>query len=201
MKNKKYTYSEYMDNAKKLFQLLFGTELYTKLRKTKLKSIDWQGIDVDASGILATFPNIKERFDEKWIEYFKEHDTTLLDLYLQVIFHYGYQQCEDNNIDKDKLLDILLRNSEAKTSEKKCFGVIATSTLMFLKWKKEQGHETGPSAARKYVYNGDMYVCLIKAEQCCGYTFDEIIEIYDAYNNPEYERIKEIVKPTLKSKK
>jgi hypothetical protein len=85
--------------------------------------------------------------------------------------------------------------------EKKCFGVIATSTLMFLKWKKEQGHETGPSAARKYSYNGDMYVCLIKPEHCCGYTFDELIEIYDAYNNPDYERIKEMCKPTMKPKK
>lgn len=81
---------------------------------------------------------------------------------------------------------------------KKCFGVITTSMSMFLKWKKEQGHETGPNAARKYCYDGDMYICLTKPENCCGYAFDELIEVQDAHNNPNYEKIKEYVNIKIK---
>jgi hypothetical protein len=97
MKNKEYSFSQYMDNSKKLFKVLFGVELYNKLNKTPLKSIDWEGVDIDTSEILSTFPNIKERFSPKWIEYWKERSPTLLDLYLQTVFHYGYQQCKDHN--------------------------------------------------------------------------------------------------------
>lgn len=93
----KYKYTDYINNSKKLLKLLFGNELYKKLDKTKLKSIDWDGIDLDVSSILATTPSIKERFNEDWIEYYKERDYTLLDLYLQTVFHYGYQQCEHVN--------------------------------------------------------------------------------------------------------
>jgi hypothetical protein len=115
-KKKEYTYTQYLDNSKKLFKQLFGSELYKKLNSTPLKSIDWQGIDVDTSDILATFPNIKQRFCPDWIEYWKDHEITLLDLYIQVIFHYGYQQCEDHNEGSregmQKLLDMLLKEKK-----------------------------------------------------------------------------------------
>jgi hypothetical protein len=78
-------------------KMLFSEELYKKMKSTKLKSIDWKGLDIETSSILATFPNIKERFSDEWIEYFKERDYTALDLFLQSVFHYGYQQSEDIN--------------------------------------------------------------------------------------------------------
>ena len=97
MKNKEYKYGEYMDASKDLFKELFGTEVFKKLNKTRLKSIDWTGIDIDTSEILATFPNIKERFSPQWIEYWKDKKISLLELYLQTVFHFGYQQCKDQN--------------------------------------------------------------------------------------------------------
>ena len=97
MKNKKYNYSDYMNASEELFKELFGKELYNKLKKTKFKSIDWKGIDVDTGEITATFPNIKDRFNEEWVEYFEERNTTMLEVFLQTVFHYGYQQCYDTN--------------------------------------------------------------------------------------------------------
>jgi len=97
MKNKEYSFSEYMDNSETLFKMLFGEKLFKKLKSTPLKSIDWDGIDIDCTQITATNPNIKQRFNKDWIEYASERDGTLLDLYLQTIFHYGYQQGYDRN--------------------------------------------------------------------------------------------------------
>lgn len=102
-----------MKNSKKMFKLLFGEEMYERLNSIPLRSFSWDGIDVTSCEILATFPDIKERFNAKWIEYFKEHDVTLLDLYLQVLFHYGYQQCYDANENQRKIIDIIARNEVA----------------------------------------------------------------------------------------
>jgi hypothetical protein len=101
MKNKKHDFSEYMDNSKTLFKMLFGEKLFNKLESIPLKNIEWEGIDLDCCEITATFPNVKDRFNKKWIEYFTKKDGSLLDLYLQTIFHYGYQQCY--HIKKDEL--------------------------------------------------------------------------------------------------
>ena len=85
-----YSYDEYMKDLRSLFKSLFGKESLTNLESTDLKPIDWQGIDVKSSDILATFPNIRERFQEDWIEYFEERNTNLCELFGQVAFHYGY---------------------------------------------------------------------------------------------------------------
>jgi hypothetical protein len=100
MKNKEYDFGEYMNASKVLFKMLFGEELFEKLKSIPLKNIDWDGIDVDFNQIIAICPNIKDRFNKKWIECSSERGVTLLDLYIQVIFHYGYQQCYDINKSK-----------------------------------------------------------------------------------------------------
>ena len=110
MKNKNHDFSEYMDNSKILFKMLFGEELFEKLISTPLKSIDWNGIDVDCHEITATFPNIKKRFNDDWIEKFSDSDQTLFDLYIQVVFHYGYQQCFDYNSHYYDLIDKIIKN-------------------------------------------------------------------------------------------
>lgn len=110
MKKRKHNFSEYMDNSKKLFKMLFGEDLYNQLKNTPLKSIEWDGLDIKCYEIEATFPNIKERFNESWIEYFKERDGSLLDLFIQSVFHYGYQQkfdlVEKKEREKNDLLGI-----------------------------------------------------------------------------------------------
>jgi hypothetical protein len=103
MSKKTYSYSEYMDSSKELFKQLFGEELFDKLNSVDMKSIDWEGIDVTTSQITATNPNIKDRFSKEWVEYFEERNYTLFDLYLQSVFHYGFQQHSDNNRDSTLL--------------------------------------------------------------------------------------------------
>ena len=103
------SFSDYMQNSKELFKMLFGEKLYNKLNNIPLKTINWEGMDIKTCEILATCPNIKERFTEKWIEYYKKssNDNTLLDLYIQVIFHYGYQQCYDNNAGTREIIKMI----------------------------------------------------------------------------------------------
>ena len=108
MKNRNHDFSEYMNNSKTLFKMLFGDKMFKKLESTPLKSIDWNGIDIDTSDITATFPNIKKRFNDEWIENFSESGTTLFEVYLQTIFHYGYQQCSDTNAHYWDLINNLL---------------------------------------------------------------------------------------------
>lgn len=120
----KYNYSDYMDSSKKLFTKLFGEKIIKKLENTPFNPIEWDGIDVNTTEITATTPNIKDRFTKSWGEYFTERDYTMFDLFLQSIFHYGYQQKCDNTrvtdkvMDNTKLIDILLELSTENKSLK-----------------------------------------------------------------------------------
>lgn len=91
------TYAEYNDNSKELFKMLFGEEQYNILENTKLKSIDWNGLDISTSSILSVTPGIKERFSPKWIAYYADKNYSMLDLYIQAIFHFGYNQADNMN--------------------------------------------------------------------------------------------------------
>lgn len=112
MRNKKYSYSEYMNDCKKLFIKLFGEELYNQINSVPLKRIKWTGADIDASGITATTPNVKERFTKSWVEYFSERDYTAFDIFLSTVFHYGYQQYEDNDAHAQELLKMFSKHKE-----------------------------------------------------------------------------------------
>ena len=92
------SYSSFMDSSLELAKQLFGDVLFKKLQKTKMKSFDWDGEDITTSSVLATFPGVKERFEEGWIEYFEERDYTMLSLVLQCVFHYGYQYGIDTEV-------------------------------------------------------------------------------------------------------
>lgn len=111
-------FEDYMNASKDLLKELFDEELVKKLEKTKLKEIDWKGADVTDSGITACTPNIKARFTKDWIEYFGERDTTALDLFLQSVFHYGYQQGVDvSNKNKPNYDEIFKRIDEMHKSK------------------------------------------------------------------------------------
>jgi len=89
-------FSEYMESSKQLMTVLFGFKLYNRIKNIKLVAFDWDGLDISTSSILATTPGIKERFSEAWVKYFSDKDYSALDLFLQSIFHYGYQYGVDN---------------------------------------------------------------------------------------------------------
>jgi len=85
------SYSDYMETTKELMENIFGGVLCKKLLKTKMKSFVWGGLDISTSSILAGFPGIKERFSDNWVDSFSEKGYTMIDLFLQTVFHYGYQ--------------------------------------------------------------------------------------------------------------
>ena len=102
------TYDDYLNSSKELFKQLFGDELFNKLENTPLKSIDYKGLDITTVEITACFPNIKERFSKNGIGYFDDGRTTLLNLYIQSIFHLGYNQSYNRN--KESNANILSNN-------------------------------------------------------------------------------------------
>ena len=82
----------YIDSSKELMNLLFDKNLIEEIEKTELKPISWKGLDVTDNRITATFPNIKERFSYEWLQYFKTKNKSTLDLFLQSVYHYGYEK-------------------------------------------------------------------------------------------------------------
>ena len=106
-KTKKYIFQDYLNASKDLLKLLFGKELYDKLANTPLKAIDWKGLDITCPQILAVTHNIKENLGKKQLQYHIDKGHTLLDLYLQSIFHYGFQQHYDSDEGQRELLDLL----------------------------------------------------------------------------------------------
>jgi len=97
-------FSEYMESSKNLMKVLFGFKLYNRIKNIKLVDFEWDGLDISTSSILATTPGIKERFNESWVKYYSNKDTTALDLFLQSIFHYGYQYGMDEFVSEVKEL-------------------------------------------------------------------------------------------------
>jgi hypothetical protein len=88
---------------------VFGFKLYNRIKNIKPISFDWNGLDVSTSSILATTPGIKERFEENWVDYFSEKDYTALDLFLQSVFHYGFQYGIDKHVKEVREnIDLLL---------------------------------------------------------------------------------------------
>jgi len=89
-KNRK-NFSDYMNSSKDLMKQVFGFKLYNRIKNIKPVAFEWDGLDISTCSILATTPGIKERFEENWVKYFSERDYSALDLFLQSVFHYGYQ--------------------------------------------------------------------------------------------------------------
>jgi len=105
-------YIDYQKASKKLFKQVFGNDVYKKLNTATMVGIDWKGIDIDECyEICACSPNIKERFTQDELDYFKDRGYTLLDIYIQSVFHYGYTQKFNDCKEKEKEKDILYDKS------------------------------------------------------------------------------------------
>jgi len=100
----KNTFTDYSENSLLLFKMLFGAEMFEKLSNTKLKDFNWEGLEITCPEILATTLNIQERFET-------ESDKTLLELFIQTVYHYGYQQCVEIN---KPTMELLLKIKEFK---------------------------------------------------------------------------------------
>ena len=93
------SFFDYSEAAKQIAEQLLGKETANHINNTELKSFDYQGVDIRTSSILATSPGVKERFNEQWTEYFSERDYTPLDMLISTVFHFGYQQAIDTEVE------------------------------------------------------------------------------------------------------
>lgn len=109
MKDSKLDYIGYRDNAVQLAKQLFSEEVFNKMNSTKYKGFKWEGIDITTHHITATCLDIKERFSSEQISRFKKEGTTALELFIQAVFHYGYQQCVDVELTNYKRLNEINR--------------------------------------------------------------------------------------------
>ena len=67
----KHSFTDYIDNSKKLFKIVFGNTKFNSLTNTKLKPFKWDGLDITTSMITVNSPNIKQMFNKNNINYIK----------------------------------------------------------------------------------------------------------------------------------
>jgi len=88
-------YADYQSESKELLKQLFGKNIYNQIIKTPMKEIIWYGYDITVNEIIKCVPNIHNRFKQSSLDYSKDRDETMLDIYIMSVFHYGYQdKCE-----------------------------------------------------------------------------------------------------------
>lgn len=75
-------FTEVSDDMKKLFYQLFDVTI-------KDGKVDYDGVDITTSRLLATCFTIKENF--KRLEYNEKQGRDKIDLFIQSVFHLGYQ--------------------------------------------------------------------------------------------------------------
>ena len=89
----------------------------------------------------------------------------------------------------------------------KYVGVICEKNTNFLNWKiefleKEENYVCNTKdTIKKFIHNDTTYICITKPHHCIGYSFDEVIELYDAYKNKEFFLINNIIAVHIKPKK
>ncbi len=93
-----HEFSYYMTVSKDSMKDIFGDDLYNKISVIKVTPFKWDGLDIKIPEILATTPGIKDRFSPKWVSRRGKNNGTALDLFLQSIFHYGYQFGIDSEV-------------------------------------------------------------------------------------------------------
>ena len=93
IEDKELDFSDYNSAGHELAKQIFGKDVFKQLCTTSYEGFDWEGLDITTHHLLATCFNIKERFSPSNIPNHKKNGKTALDLFIQAIFHYGYQQC------------------------------------------------------------------------------------------------------------
>ena len=84
--------------------------------------------------------------------------------------------------------------------KQKTIGVIVFNVENFNDWKALKKHKQDEgmrNTQRTYVHKNKRYVCLSRANDCCGYSFDEVTDTGKAAMNPEYGEIVKICRTSL----
>lgn len=94
-KIKNSDYSKYQEASKELLKTGFGEDNYNQIQESPMNEVIWNGIDITTSEIISCVPNIRNRFSQSSLDYFKDRNYSMLDIYIMSVFHYGYQdKCE-----------------------------------------------------------------------------------------------------------
>lgn len=91
---KTYTYDDYYNATLELISKIFGEDVLNAMKNQKLKSFGWDGVDITSSDLLVTSPTIRTRFSESWMC----DDDEMLNLFINSIFQYGYDQCANGKV-------------------------------------------------------------------------------------------------------
>ena len=93
--NNDIDYYDYNESSTELLKMLFGDEIYNQVQDSPMKEINWNGIDITVNEIIKCIPNIRNRFSQSSLDYSKDKNESMLDIYIMSVFHYGYQdKCE-----------------------------------------------------------------------------------------------------------
>ena len=107
-KNTNPDYSEYLEAGREIFKELFGKKALTELESNPIKCFKWNGLDITTAQIRATTFGVAERFSPERLEYYEDSNTNPLQLFMGVMFHYGYQQCVDTNEQSNRTRDFAI---------------------------------------------------------------------------------------------
>ena len=94
MAKKENTYDDYLNGALNLASNIFGKKIFKKMKKRKLVTFDYDGVDITSTNLLKTSPNIKQRFTKGYLN----EDDSMLGWFINSIFQFGYDQCANTDL-------------------------------------------------------------------------------------------------------
>jgi len=106
---------------------------------------------------------------------------------------------ENSQITESEYLKAKAIVNEYEGKAHKNIAVIALNRSDFNLWKFNSFSYFENSSCGKFSNSNCTYYCIINPNDLCSYTFDGFIETEHAKENPNYDKIIEIIKPTLKS--
>ena len=108
MKHKDFRYDKAAKDLRKLLLQLAQIEI------NKNPNIDYKGVDIESSSILATSNNIKYSFTEEQIAFDKERGRDVIDTFINKVFQLGYSVGYEKSEEENKIFKELVSKSLKK---------------------------------------------------------------------------------------
>ena len=99
---------EYQEASREIFTKIFGEEMLSKLDNTPKTPIDWNGLEVVDNSILVAGHNVKNRFTKSNLKH--EEDNCMFNMFINTVYHYGYQVGRSTQSDRIKYLEESLKD-------------------------------------------------------------------------------------------
>lgn len=112
MKHKDFRYDKAAKDLKKLLLQLAQVEI------KKNSKIDYKGVDIESSSILATSNNIKSSFTEEQIALDKERGRDVIDTFINKVFQLGYSVGYEKSEEDNKIFREIVEKIPTSLSDK-----------------------------------------------------------------------------------